>query len=259
MPLQAVALYLKLPVFALVAARLAGLLMFQPVLGAIGVPANLRVLLVLGLAALMTPFVSAPAAPPDGALGLTLALGGELLVGAVLGLLTAACFAALQMAGLLVAQQSGLAFGQIVDPTTEEEDTVLGVFYLQFALVVYLAIGGHRALLAACLDTFARVPLLGEWRSLGSSSEVLCQALTLSGQLAFRIAGPTLLTLLLVDLALGFISRTMPQLNVLVVGFSLKSLVAFVVMAISLPAALDAFVAGIEELSRWAGGLLEVV
>ncbi len=256
MPIEIIAAYLKLPVFALVAARVGGLLMFQPVLSAVGVPFNLRVLLVLGLAALLTPLVPWPAGAPDTPLGLALAVGGELLLGGVIGLVSVACFAGLQMGGLLIAQQSGLAFGQVVDPTTEEEESVVGVFYLQLALVLYLIIGGHRALVAACLDTFQTVPLLSKWDTVQPAVEVLLRALTLSVQVAFRVAGPALLTLLLVDLALGFISRTMPQLNVLAVGFSIKGLLAFAAMAISLPAAMDAFVNTVEHLNQWVSALL---
>ncbi|MEW6252126.1 MAG: flagellar biosynthetic protein FliR [Planctomycetota bacterium] len=275
MPLEALALYLKLPVFALVAARLGGLLMFQPVLGALAVPVPLRVLLVLGLAALVTPVVALPAAAPDTPLTLALALGGELLVGILLGLLCAALFAGLQLGGLLIAQQSGLAFGQIVDPTNEEEDTVPGVLYVQLTLVVYLAIGGHRALVAACLDSFAHWPLAAHAPLLGSITgspglsgaagapdsgtpalQLLGDTLALATQLAFRVAGPTLLALLLVDVALGFITRTMPQLNILAVGFSIKGLLAFALMAASLPVAMDAFIETIGRVFQWATELL---
>ncbi len=256
MPLQALALYLKLPVFALVAARLGGLLMFQPVLGAVGAPVSLRVLLVLGLAALLTPFVPWPATTPDTPLGLALAFGGELLLGGLIGLVSVLCFVGLQLGGLLVAQQAGVAFGQMVDPTTDEEETVFGVFYLQLALVLYLAIGGHRALVSGCLDTFQTVPLLAHWDGLQSGATVLTQTLTLSMQVAFRVAGPALLALLLVDLALGFIARTMPQLNVLAVGFSIKGLLAFALMAIALPSAMDAFVNTVEHMTRWVTTLL---
>jgi flagellar biosynthesis protein FliR len=255
MPFELLATYLKLPVFALVAARLGGLLLFQPLLAALAVPHYLRLLLVLGLAGLVTPFVALPAGAPDTPLGLALALGTEILLGALLGFVTIAAFVGLQMGGLLLAQESGIAFGQIVDPTSEEQETVFGVFYLQFAAVLYLIIGGHRALLGACLDTFATIPLLTGAGSTSLGTEVICRALALSANVALRVAGPTLLTLFLVNVALGFVSRTMPQLNVLAVGFSLKSLLAFLLIAVSLPAAGDAFITAFAEAMEWVSVL----
>lgn len=256
MPFELLATYLKLPVLALVAARLGGLLMFQPVLGSLAIPMNLRVLLVLGLAVLMTPVVSMPADAPDTALGVLLAMAAELLLGAVLGLAGVLCFLGLQWGGLMIAMESGLAFGRVVDPTTQEEENVLGVFYLQLAVVLYLIVGGHRALMGACLDTFETIPLLGDPGLALLGPDLLLRALTLSGQIAFRVAAPALLALFLVNLALGFIGRTMPQLNILAVGFSLKAMVAFFIIAISLPSAAEAFIGTTERVYAWLNELI---
>jgi flagellar biosynthetic protein FliR len=255
-PAELIAGYLKLPVFALVAARLAGLLMWQPVLGAMAIPARLRALLILGLAAMITPLVHLPADAPDTPLGVLLALGGEVLLGGLLGLLTAACFVGLEVGGQLVAQEAGLAFGQLVDPNTEQEQTVVGVFQVQFAVVVYLVIGGHRALLAACLDTFESIPLLATVATGAAGSELLCRVLDQSGQVALRVTAPALLALFLVNLALGFISRTLPQLNIIAVGFSVKSLVAFLVLAAALPSATGAWLTALEHVYLWLGELI---
>lgn len=256
MPIELLTEYLRLPVFLLVAARLGGLLMFQPVLGAMAVPTNVRALLVLGLAALLTPLVGLPAAAPDTSVGIVIAMATELLLGAVIGLVGVACFLGLQWGGLLVAQESGLAFGQIVDPTSEEEETVVGVFYIQMAVVVYLLLGGHRALVTACLDTFRTIPLLGDTGAATHGAELLLKALSVGGEVALRVAAPALLALFLVNVALGFVSRTMPQLNVLAVGFSIKGMLAFLLMAVSLPAALDAFTAAVGNAYQWLQTLI---
>ncbi len=257
MPLELIAQYLKVPVFALVVARLGGLLMFQPVLGALSVPINLRALLVLGLAVLITPFVALPAAMPDTGLGIALALGSEVLLGGVLGLAGVLCFLGLQWGGLLLAMESGLAFGRIVDPSSEEQETVIGVFYVQMAVVLYLVVGGHRALIAACLDTFEALPLLSDVELPMHGADMLFKALALSCHVAFRVAAPALVALFLVNLALGFIGRTMPHLNILAVGFSLKALVAFMLMAISLPSAAETFIGATETIYSWLYRLIE--
>lgn len=256
MPFELLAQYLKLPVFALVAARLGGLLMFQPVLGAMAIPMNLRVLLVLGLAALVTPIVSLPAAAPATPLAILLAMGTEILLGGLIGLVGVTCFLGLQWGGLLIAQESGLAFGHIVDPNSEEQETVLGVFYLQLAAIVFLILGGHRALVAACLDTFVTIPLLGDTGATQFGADILLRAITLGGQIALRVAVPAVLAMFLADLAMGFVSRTMPTLNVLAVGFSIKATLAFLLMAVSLPSATDAFVGAVDRVYGWLGDLL---
>jgi flagellar biosynthetic protein FliR len=256
MPLDLLTTYFQLPVFALVASRLGGMIMFQPVLGSMAVPMNLRVLLVAGLAAMLTPLVSLPPDAPTNLAALALAMGYEILLGGVIGLVAVACFLGLQWGGLVIAQECGLAFGRIVDPSSDEQETVLGVFYLQLAVVVFLIVGGHRALITSCLDTFEVIPLLTYDDALLRATDLLIDALTMGGHVALRVAAPVMIALFLVNLALGFVSRTMPQLNVIAIGFSLKAMVAFLMIMVTLPTATDVFVASLEEAYGWFHALI---
>lgn len=261
MPAELFQWYLHLPVFALVAARLAGLLMFQPLLASLAVPMQLRAALVLTLAALATPLLATPllAAPPQmpGTLAeLAIALGGELLLGAALGLGLAAVLVGAQVGGLLIAQESGLNYGQIADPASGEELTPLSMFYLQLATMLLLAIGGHRIVIQAVLHSFSTLPLPGAGDRAGDGLDFVLDALAVSMQLGFQIAAPTLVALTLANIVLGLISRTVPQFNVLTVGFSLKTLLAFVVMAVSLPAAVQVTVEALEHVVAGIGDML---
>ncbi len=256
MPLELVSTYLRLPVFLLVASRLGGLIMFQPVVGGYAIPPRVRALLVIGLAALVTPLVELP--PTIAGVGperLLLAIGGELLLGVLMGLVVRMCFLGLQLGGQMVAQDAGLAFGQVADPSSGDQQNILSNFYLQLGAVVFLIVGGHRAVVSAALDTFETIPLLSPRGLAGGDLTVLVDALTMAGEIAVRVAAPTMITLLLVKAALGFVSRTVPQFNILTVGFSVKGLAALVLMAISLPAALEAFTEGLELTMEWIHGL----
>jgi flagellar biosynthetic protein FliR len=143
-----------------------------------------------------------------------------------------------------------MAFGQIVDPSSGLEADMLSVFYMQLAGVTYLIMGGHRILVAAALDTFADIPPLGGAAPFSVGVENVINALASGAELALKVAAPVLVTLLLVNVALGFISRTVPQLNVATVGFSVKGMLAFVLMAAALPTALETFVEALEHVVR---------
>lgn len=242
MPIELITAYLNLPVFALVASRLAGLVMFQPMIGGMSVPMQVRALLVIGLAALVTPFVPAPKAAPD-VVSLTVGLVGEFSLGVVIGMVVRMCFIGLQMGAQLVAQESGVAFAQIADPSSGIESDMLGVFYTQLAGVVFLIIGGHRVLISGALDSFTTVPLLAGGIDPAAMLDLLTAALGSGCELALKVAAPVLVTLLLVNVGLGFIARTLPQLNVVTVGFSVKGILAFLLVAVSLPIGIDAFTA----------------
>ncbi len=256
MPLELLATYLKLPVFALVVSRLGGLLMFQPIIGGYAIPRNVRVLLVLGLAALATPFVQLSGAAPVKPASILLAMGSELLLGVLMGLAVRMCFLGLQIGGQIIAQESGLAFGRVADPTTGAEQSIFSSLYLQLGAVVFLIVGGHRALVTVALDTFDAIPLLDDPATITCGVGLVLDALTLGAEIGLRVAAPVLLTLFLVTAAMGFVSRTIPQFNILTVGFSVKGLVGFLLMAISLPAALEAFTDALETTAGWITELI---
>lgn len=251
MPFELLAQYLNLPVFAAVAGRIGGMIMFLPVLGALVLPANIRAALVLGLAFLTAPLARVDAALPQSLGSIALAIGGEILLGVLMGLVVRVCFLGLEFAGMLIAQESGLAFGQIADPSTGQEQSVLSMLYIQVATVVFLIVGGHRELIRAMLDTFQRVPVLSAPTWFDGIDTLLLGALSSGVEIGIRVAAPTIITLFLVNVALGFVARTVPQINVATVGFALKGLIAFVLMAISLPAAMEVFTTGLESAVDW--------
>lgn len=251
MPTELIATYLNLPQFALIVSRIAGVIVAMPLFGGMAVPANVRVLLIIALSGLVAPLIPTLAAAPDTLGALISGMIGEALLGALIGVVLAMAFVGLQIGAMLIAQESGLAYGQVVDPTTSEEETVLGTFFLQLATVIFLIIGGHRALIGATLDTFERIPLLRAEAALTGDVDVLLDALAASMDVTVRVAAPTVLALFLSNVALGFLSRTLPQLNVLNVGFALKGVVAFAVMTVSLPTAMEAFVNGLEQIVSW--------
>lgn len=255
MPTELIATYLNLPQFALIVSRIAGVIVAMPLIGGMAVPGNVRVLLILVLAWLVAPLVPPPSVPPTSLGGFLTGMLGEALLGALIGVILAIAFVGLQLGATLIAQESGLAFGQIVDPTTSEEETVLGAFYLQLATVVFLIVGGHRALIGATLDTFQSIPLMQAEHALLGDVDVLLDALQASMDVAVRVAAPTVLTLFLANVALGFLSRTLPQLNVLNVGFVLKGVISFAVMTVSLPVAMEAFLSGLEHIVDWFAAL----
>ncbi|MFO0840642.1 MAG: flagellar biosynthetic protein FliR [Phycisphaerae bacterium] len=250
MPYELLAAYLKLPLFGMVVARLAGMLMFVPLLGGLSVPFNVRILLIVGLSMLITPMVPAPAAAPDTLGETVLALAGELFLGVLMGLSLRLCFLGLELGGLLIAQESGLAFGQIADPSTGEQHSELSMFYIQLFGVTYLIVGGHRALVDAALGSFRTLPLLGDSHVFEFGGGAVLDALTVGAGIGIRIAAPVVIALFLVNVALGLMTKAVPALNIVTVGFSLKTLIAFGLMAVSLPTAVTAFTDGLETVAQ---------
>lgn len=245
-PFELLSSYLNLPTFLLVVSRIGGIVMFLPMLGGASVPMQIRALLILGLGFVIAPVVSLGTTVPSDPGALTFGLAGEFAIGVVIGIALRMCFVGLQIGAQLIAQESGTAFAQIVDPNVGSESDMLGVFYTQLAGVVFLILGGHRALVGGTLDSFKKVPLLQGRFDPGQSSDLIVSSMTAGCELGLRVAAPVLVTLLVVNVALGFLARTFPQLNVITVGFSIKGVLAFVLVAVTLPAGMDVFLSVLE-------------
>jgi flagellar biosynthetic protein FliR len=118
-------------------------------------------------------------------------------------------------------------------------------------LAVFLLIDGHRYLMGALLDTFATIPP-GGGRLPATLPETIAALLTESFSLGIRAAAPAMSALLLATVLLGLISRTIPQINVMVVGFGVNSLITLGMLAISLSSMVfvfqDAFTPAIDEI-----------
>lgn len=225
--------YAALPLFLLVLSRVAGLMLASPLFSGEMLPTPINVLLAVAISLATFPLV-APRAMAPVTLGTAFAgMVGELAIGLILGLGVTLVFAGVQMAAQLMSQQAGIALGEVFNPMTETSATEISQLYFFVAMAVFLAAGGHHALVRAMLDSFTAIPPL-TFRPDAGMIDFVVEVLTLSFTLAIRVGGPVILALVLAFLTLGFISRTVPQLNLLTVGFPVKLAMALFIMALSM-------------------------
>ena len=223
--------------FLLVVARLSGLFLLAPVFSSRMIPVRIKLMALLVLAATMTPIALAQGDGgelPTEALPLALAMAQESLVGLALGFAVSLIFTAVQVGASLMDLGIGFAMAEIVDPATSARGSVLGAFYSMVVTLAFLAIGGAEALLQGFIGTYDAI-------GVGASvpmEAMLDNVITLVGQLfvmGFQIAAPVLITLLLADVVLGIVARTVPQMNVFFVGIPLKIGIGLVAVLIALP------------------------
>lgn len=244
-----------LPSFALVLARTSGIMISAPLFSSSQIPTQFKAALAFALALLAYPVVMNTL---PGRLSLSqAAVGciGELMIGEIIGLGVGLVFFAASLAGSMVSHQAGLTFGEVVNPVFDSETSVLDQLWFFAALMLFLAIGGHLVLVKAVLDSFRQVPPMTAWanESLAGHISALLQCLF---ETALRLAGPTIVALLLALLALGVLSRTMPQFNLMNIGFSFKIALAMFVVAVSISASDELMVAAIRDGFARVGEML---
>lgn len=238
----------QLLLFVLVLTRLSGLLMVAPIYGSSDVPIRVRALLAFALALLITPTQIDAAPPiPHSLVDLAIPMVGELLIGLTLGLGVLNLFLGAQLAGRVISQMSGQAVAEVFDPSTETSMPMFSQLLNLVTLAVFVTIGGHRLVMGALLSTFAELPPGGgfPWWSIADGLMVL---VTESFNLGLRAAAPAIAALLLSTLVLGLIGRTMPQFNIIMIGFGINSLVSLGALAISMGAIVWMFEGQIEPM-----------
>lgn len=223
-------------IWLLVFSRTAGIFSVAPVFGNAHVPVFTRVGLAVCLALIFAPFVAAGhPTPPTDLLALTFAIVKEAAVGLALGFIGLLLFMVVQSAAELIDVQMGLGMASIIDPAMNQHTSVIGQFYNLIATLVFLSMNGHHLLLQGLSDSFTILPL----GHLAFSPAVTGSVLQIFARLfvaAIKIGGPIIGVILLTDVALGILARTVPQLNVLVVGFPAKLFVGLVTIIVAMPA-----------------------
>jgi flagellar biosynthesis protein FliR len=231
----------KLILFTYVLARVAGLALTAPIFGTAAVPISIRGLFAAALAMLIAPTQwQAAVANPDNLIYYLVLLGAEALIGACLGLGVLILVHAMTLAGELVGQGSGLTLSDVLDPSLDENIPLFSRLLFLLTVAAFLCMGGHRLVMAGLLDTFKAIPPGG-----GTFPNSLANGfVALIGQsfsLGIRAAAPAVTALLLATLTLGLVGRTIPQLNVLSLGFGLNAMLAFAALGLTIGAAVWAF------------------
>jgi flagellar biosynthesis protein FliR len=227
--------------FTLVLTRISGLFMTLPVFGAQSIPMQFRGFAAVTIALLITPsFWGNPAPDPGNMVGLFVLLGREAVLGVALGLSVSILFSGMQLAGQLIAQVSGLSLSDVYSPSLDSNVPVFSQLLDATTLAVFVVIGGHRQVIDALLDTFREMPP-GQAEFAPTIVDALTIILGNSFLTGIRASAPVMVSLLLAVLIVGLISRTLPQLNSINLGFSFNTLVLLGTLAFSLSSAVWIF------------------
>ena len=246
----------KLELFLLVLFRVGGFFMIAPFWSHTRIPRRLRAAISLMLAALLSPLIGDVNFAAVNNLAELAALGlREVLVGAIIGFAYAILFFGIRSAGQAAGMQMGFAIVNVIDPQTSRNVSLLGQFKFLILMLVFLVIDGHHLVLQSLCDSFRAVPV----GSLSMSSlvpEKLVLLSSLTFVIAVKIAAPMMVTLLMTDIALGIVARTVPQMNIFIVGFPLKIGVGFLVLAASLPVLSFVFIKLLHQIQQQTSAII---
>ena len=213
--------------FALLLIRPGIVVMLAPGLGGRQIPGMIKVGLTVMLALALLPSVALPD-EVTGA-GLVLVVLREAAVGLSLAFALQALIAGVELAGHLASYQIGFSYGATIDPISGVRSTMLVSLYGMLATLVFFAVNAHHALLRALSESYAGVPI-GAMRVGPSLVEAARDILAMVFVVGLRLAAPVLIVLLIVELAVGLISRAAPSLSFMVIGYPIRIVVGLFIV-----------------------------
>lgn len=227
-----------LGLFLLVLTRVSGIFILSPFLGSRNIPVQVRISAAVAITLVLYPVVlemtDAGLAIPETLVGYALAVLTELFIGWMIGFAASLTFTMVHMAGQILDMQVGFGMVNVVDPTSGQQVPIIGSFKYNLALIAFLVSNGHHLLLSGLFESFRLVPVLGAHLQATLVQLVMdfTAGIYLSG---LKIALPVVAAILLTEVALGVLARTMPQMNIFVVGIPLKICVGLFILMMTIP------------------------
>ncbi|WP_456271532.1 flagellar biosynthetic protein FliR [Bacillus sp. AK031] len=222
----------NLSIFLLVFMRVSAFFVTLPLFSYRSIPAQHR----LGFAAVISwmMYYTIDTAPFVIDFAYILLVMKEAMIGLLLGFAAYMIISAIQVAGSFIDFQMGFAIANVIDPQTGAQTPLVGQYLYTFALLLLLALDGHHLLLDGVFYSYQFIPIDQPWIPFGNENlaEYVVKTFNSVFIIAFQMSIPVVATLFLVDVALGIVARTVPQLNIFVVGFPIKIAVSFLVLFI---------------------------
>lgn len=206
----------------MVLGRTSGIFLSAPIFSARQLPVRLKVLMAVVLSLIISMVAPVESTKTLNSPGIfALAVASEILVGYALGFVVYLAFAAIQLAGQLIDMQMGFGIVNVIDPQSGTQVPLVGNFQYLIALLVFLSIDGHHMIIRALYNSYKLIPVLGA-RFDGQFVQFIVGLAGSMFVVAVQIAAPIVAAIFLSDIALGFLARTVPQMNVFIVGLPLK-------------------------------------
>lgn len=225
----------QLQMFFLVFLRLSAILMSIPIVGGKNVPIVFRTGFAISVSVILFPILELKSLPYfSEAIPFGIGILTEILLGIMIGLSVNLIFSGVQLAGQLTGYQMGFAISDVMDPQTGRQASIVAGLQNITAMLLFLAFNAHHWFLRGLADSFKIVPLC-DFKITDSLVEYLLKMAANMFIIAVKVAAPVMSALLVASICLGLVARTVPRMNVFLVGMPLKIVLGLLFVIFSLP------------------------
>ncbi|MBI5747504.1 MAG: flagellar type III secretion system protein FliR [Nitrospinae bacterium] len=220
--------------FIFVFVRVGAILISLPFFGSGNVPARLKTSLAFLVSLIAYPLIKFDGIIfPSGVFPLSIALSSEVFIGLIIGHASRLVFAGVQMAGHLIGFQMGFGIVNVIDPSTSSQVSVTSQFENILAMLIFLSINAHHWFLKGIVESFSLVPLLG-FHFTGAVANIMIDIFKNVFIIGIKLGAPVIAALFFTTIALGLVARTVPQINVFIIGFPLQIGIGLLMMGLTM-------------------------
>ena len=222
-------------IFILTLLRVSAMIITIPILGDVTVPARVKVGLALLMTFLIYPVVQTePWKLSSDIFSLVFRMAGEIMIGVMIGFAGRLIFDGIQLAGQLIGFQMGFSIVNVIDPVNNEQTSIISQFQYLIALLIFLVMNGHHIFLYAIAESFRILPPLGFHFS-GELMQLVLIFVRNMLEVAIKTGAPIIAVLLFMSVGMGLIARTVPQINIFIVGFPLQIAIGLIGIGVTIP------------------------
>lgn len=224
----------RIELFTLFFSRTASFVILLPIAGNRLVPAIVKTGFAAFISIILVSLYQNQSFPlPHDTFGFFFRVSVEVFIGLALGFITLFLFTGIQIAGEVMGMQMGLAMAKMVDPSFQAQLSIVAQFQVFIAMLFYLAMNGHHFLIEAFVYSYQALPLFADIHATGLVEQVI-NMVSFAYVVAVKVGAPVIVSLLLANIALGILARTVPQMNIFMVGLPLRLLLGIGALALTI-------------------------
>ena len=222
--------------FILVLLRVSAMVVTIPVISDASVPARLKAALSILITLIIFPLVLTKIPQPANypVLILMYRMAGEVMIGLIIGYAARLIIAGIQMAGDIIGFQMGLSIANILDPMTSEQVSIITELQYLMALLIFLAVDAHHIFFSAIIQSYSLLNPLAFHFS-GSLMQSIFSFSQEMFVIAVKLAAPLMAVMLFTNVGLGIVARTVPQINIFIVGMPLQIAIGLIFLGVTAP------------------------
>lgn len=222
-----------LKTFMLIMTRIGSFVMTLPFFGSAGTTIPVRVGISLFISMVIFPMVPT-VDMPDTFASYLIGIGSELLIGILIGFACLMFFGITQLAGFLAGMQIGLRMSQLMNPFDDSEASIIGQFYFFLMTLLLFAANGHLFLLRGMFDSFRFIPLMGMSMN-GDICRKMIEIFVYVFNTGVQLSAPVLFVGMIIHIGKGLLSKTAPEINILMIGFPIVIILGLQMLKSTLP------------------------